>query len=330
MLAAAEDPARSVNKQALKLIKSKAAQQRGVRYLSPGGAALQVPGTGVRVYVLGPPRSEDLLADEDPRGSEAFPDDAHALSFSAAASASDDGIAPFSRRFAVPLAEAIEKGFFAEHYGKSDEGADDRADIEVADTAPWRRIDADWLYSAETLALKMNTGINNTSLVLAFELPVSKKVLFFAGDAQRGNWISWTDHDFETAGGRVTARDLLGRSVLYKVGHHGSHNATLAGSVSDNYANLSWMATGEMAGEFTAMITAVTEWALTKNDPPWRHPLPSIRQALLKKAQGRVFQTDVDRPARPDHVEEADWQAFESRCVFDELYFDYTVPDVAR
>ncbi len=47
------------------------------------------------------------------------------------------------------------------------------------------------------MALKLNTGINNTSLVVAFELPKSKKVLFFAADAQRGNWISWKDVEFE-------------------------------------------------------------------------------------------------------------------------------------
>ncbi len=40
------------------------------------------------------------------------------------------------------------------------------------------------------------------------------------------------------------------------------------------------------------MITAVNEWALTKNNPPRRHPLPSIRKALEEKASGRVFQTD--------------------------------------
>ena len=101
-------------------------------------------------------------------------------------------------------------------------------------------------------------------------------------------------HDDQT----ITARDILARTVLYKVGHHGSHNATLAGKPDDEYPNLSWMGRDAFAGEFTAMITAVTEWALTKNNPPWRHPLPSIKEALEQKAQGRVFQTDAGR-ARP-------------------------------
>ena len=45
----------------------------------------------------------------------------------------------------------------------------DLAQESVANAA-WRRIDHDWLHSAEALALDINNGINNTSLVLAFEL----------------------------------------------------------------------------------------------------------------------------------------------------------------
>ena len=84
-----------------------------------------------------------------------------------------------------------------------------RDGIEVPPNAAWRRIDDEWLYSAESLALKLNTGINNTSLVLAFELPASKKVLFFAGDAQRGNWVSWADLKWTDGDETITARDLL-------------------------------------------------------------------------------------------------------------------------
>jgi hypothetical protein len=75
------------------------------------------------------------------------------------------------------------------------------------------------------------------------------------------------------------------------------------------------------------MITAVNEWAMTKNRPPWRHPLPSIKRALEEKTRGRVFQTDVDRPPRPDSVTEAEWADFEKRARFDTLFFDYEVSD---
>ena len=39
------------------------------------------------------------------------------------------------------------------------------------------------------------------------------------------------------------------------------------------------------------MITAVRAWAETQKG--WDHPLKAIKDALLKKASGRVFQTDT-------------------------------------
>ena len=75
------------------------------------------------------------------------------------------------------------------------------------------------------------------------------------------------------------------------------------------------------------MITAVNEWALARKPKPWRHPLPSIKQALEEKAQGRVFQIDTDSLERPDDVSEADWQTFLGRSTFVTLYFDYDILD---
>jgi hypothetical protein len=86
------------------------------------------------------------------------------------------------------------------------------ASDEVAGDAPFRRIETDWLYSAEDLALVLNKGINNTSLVLAFELERSGRVLLFVGDAQRGNWVSWTNGSWtDDKGKRIGVRDLLAR-----------------------------------------------------------------------------------------------------------------------
>ncbi|CCH56213.1 hypothetical protein BN8_05533 [Fibrisoma limi BUZ 3] len=109
----------------------------------------------------------------------------------------------------------------------------------------WRRIDTDWRNSAEGLALKLNQYTNNTSLVLAIELIDTGEVLFFPGDAQYGVWSAWDDDsvrasnddkykrrfmwritDQDGTSRTVTAEDLLANTVFYKVGHHGSHNAT--------------------------------------------------------------------------------------------------------
>ena len=327
MGAAARDPAKSLNKRGLKLIKDQAG--RNVKYLSPGQSLL-VPGTRVRAYILGPPRKESLLTDEDPVGNEGFPgdhSDSHGLSFGAAVRGDMDQSLPFAVEYCLDKRKALARKYFKEHYGRAGSGVNEKKEVEVSDNADWRRIDGEWLYSAGSLALKLNTGINNTSLVVAFELPKSKRVLLFVGDAQRGNWISWDDKPCKAGRKKVTARELLGRTVLYKVGHHGSHNATLAGNVDDNYPNLSWMGSDEFGDEFVAMINAVNKWAITKNNPPWKHPLRSIEKALKEKAQGRVFQTDTKLLRKPRHVSRSTWDDFKKHSNFEDLYFDYIVND---
>ncbi len=96
-----------------------------------------------------------------------------------------------------------------------------------------RRIDFDYLSYIEPLAMKLNSHTNNTSLVLAIELIDSGKVLLFPGDAQYGNWLSWTDKKLKweilnknNVKQTITVEDLLARTVFYKVSHHGSHNGT--------------------------------------------------------------------------------------------------------
>jgi hypothetical protein len=321
---------KSVNKEAMKMVKDKSLGHRGVQFLRPGQYKT-LPGSGIGAYVMGPPRRESLLIDEDPVGDEGFPSGGgHGLSFTAAVNPDIETTSPFRREYCVESKNAFGHGFFKDMYGDKDIDAKRKGKIadqdSVPDGASWRRIDHDWLSSAENLALKLNTGINNTSLVIAFELPESKKVLLFAGDAQRGNWISWDDKSWTVNNETITTRDLLSRTVLYKVGHHGSHNATLNGTEDDKYPNLSWMAHNEASQEFTAMITAVNKWAMTKNTPPWRHPLPSIKTALVEKTQGRVFQTDSSL-TKPDDVSQSAWDKFMSRVKEHDLYFDYRVMD---
>ena len=332
--AAAKDPASSINKQAMKLIKDKA--KAGPKYILPFEEVLRLPGVeGVRIFAFGPPHNADLLSDEDPQGSEAFPGQGLAAamggSFFAAAQAGEgdkSGIQPFARRFGIPLAEAAEDSFFTRFYGEpqADAGNDGQ---EIADNAALRRIDTDWLNSAEDLALVLNKGINNTSLALAFELEKSRKVLLFIGDAQRGSWKSWTERswkDDKEKDKEITIRDLMARTVLYKVGHHGSHNATLAGTLSDDYPNLTWMGQGAYGREFTAMITAVSAWAYAQ-DPVWAHPLKSIKEELVRKSAGRVFQTDTGELVKPDNVSDLEWNEFLSRTKIGPLYFEYEVVD---
>ena len=62
----------------------------------------------------------------------------------------------------------------------------------------------------------LDDAMNNTSVILLFE--IGNQALLFPGDAQIENWMYTLDN-----------KDLMKRLAnvtLYKVGHHGSRNAT--------------------------------------------------------------------------------------------------------
>lgn len=66
--------------------------------------------------------------------------------------------------------------------------------------------------------------LNNTSVILLFEVPAAGRTLrlLFGGDAQIENW----EYALKIASNRVTNLKKLREVDLYKVGHHGSRNAT--------------------------------------------------------------------------------------------------------
>ena len=314
----------STNKKAIRYLRDKA--QKGIVYLTPERREPYfLPRVrGVKIYALGPPRNEELLLSLDPRGPEEYSTrfglSRESRSFYLAATSrcendADSSDAPFAPRFGIrenEIAESEHRAFFKKRYLASDER--------------WRKIDDDWLQTAERLALRLNSEVNNTSLVTAIELPNTKRVLLFTCDAQRGSWISWDDQDWNGPEGTVTARDLLGRTVLYKVGHHGSHNATLKGHAGSSYPNLQWMARDDHKDDFVAMIPANREWAYGKSRP-WKHPLRSIESALKRKAKGRVFRTDVDDVRRSSALTDAEWNDFRARSRSTSLFFEYWIPD---
>jgi hypothetical protein len=345
---AAADGGGSKNKVSMNVFKKLASAKSGLKFFKPHQRVVDLPGAaGVRVYALGPPRDEEKLKDLDPLEEEQFPDHGLAAAsrmgfFADALRPGKDGgpLQPFAARYTIAAADLskissngseLSKKFFKDHYGASAPAPGGETvdpvmlPIEVPDDAAFRRIDTDWLFSAEQLALAMNDETNNASLVLAFELVASGKVLLFVGDAQRGNWVSWADKDWKADGEKVTARDLLGRAVLYKVGHHGSHNATLHGKAGDELPDLSWMGRGDHAGEFTAMITAVRKWAETQKG--WDHPQKAIKDALLAKTKGRVFQTDVDFDdmEKRNKIDASVWKAFKKKASGEKLFFDYRI-----
>jgi hypothetical protein len=84
--------------------------------------------------------------------------------------------------------------------------------------ARWYRYHAQREQAESLLSIvrTLDTAMNNTSLVLLFE--IGDTCLLFPGDAQWENW--------SFALGQAKYRKLLGRVNVYKVGHHGSLNAT--------------------------------------------------------------------------------------------------------
>ena len=86
---------------------------------------------------------------------------------------------------------------------------------------------------------------------------------------------------------------------------------------------LGWMGQGKHAGEFTAMITAVRAWAETQKG--WDHPQKAIKDALLSKCSGRVFQTDTPLEKLKQQGEGARSKVFLDRVKHHRLFFDYSV-----
>jgi hypothetical protein len=66
--------------------------------------------------------------------------------------------------------------------------------------------------------------------------------------------------------------------------------------------------------------------ALTKNNPPWRHPLPSIRETTLDNTHGRLFQTDMRPGGFSFNLSEFKQEAFLERITADELNWDLVMP----
>ena len=270
------------------------------RYCLPSDAPVEVEGTGVRLYVLGPPHDRDQIGRCNP--SKAHPETyglATALYMDriAPAISNPDADAPFDPIAQIPLDFAEQMPFFQARYWGEDTSSEEK-------DQGWRRIDGDWLEASTGLALQLDSATNNTSLVLGIEFMESREVLLFVADAQVGSWLSWQDLKWEVGGETVTGEDLLRRTILYKVGHHGSHNATLQEKGLELMTSLKY-----------ALIPVDHAMALKKR---WgKMPLDEIEKRLNEKTNGAVLRVDKDvPPALAGRVEQD-----ESK----ELYFEIAI-----
>lgn len=312
------------------------------RYLKPGQPPFLIEkAPQVRVYVLGPPEDPAYLKDMNVgKHSDVYelvhfaPDED--LIFAASILGSDreglpdqwkswpENLRPFYKRQEISVDEArdpdlIEKRFeglglgrfFIKNYGF------DGIDGECGEK--WRRIDNDWLAAAEALALKLENVVNNTSLAIAIEFVKSGKVLLFSADAQMGNIRSWHDLSWTVDGEKVETENLLERTVLYKVGHHGSHNATLKNE------GLEMMGSSELVAMIP--LTDKNETGVGYDGIPHQ----PLLERLHTKTRGRVIRSDhgLDEiySNKPSILSKKDWKTFKKMSSQTDLYIDLTIED---
>lgn len=155
---------------------------------------------GVTVHRLGPSEDEDVIRDMNPPSRESF-------------------------------LRAVRPDAANGQVTADQRDTDELLPFEAVEPQPWMWIPGDLknmlrrmsLESTILGAVALERAVNNTSLMLVFE--VGEAVLFFPGDAQWGSWaVNLEDEQ---------TRELLKRTTFYKVGHHGSHNATPVTFVED-------------------------------------------------------------------------------------------------
>jgi beta-lactamase superfamily II metal-dependent hydrolase len=147
-----------------------------------------------RVHLLGPPRTPAAIKSMDPPELERW------LTMDERASGRSDSLEiPFG-----PAYRITDRAAFWQQYEHL------TAEDELLDSVP---LEPDGGLAA---ASWLDRVLNNTSLV--FVLEVDDIRILFAGDAQWGVWREILNN--------LDARELLARTNLYKVSHHGSHNGS--------------------------------------------------------------------------------------------------------
>jgi beta-lactamase superfamily II metal-dependent hydrolase len=287
------------------------------RYLTPGDtfSLSQLP--GLTFYVLGPPTSRDAISKDGKQGTDVY-NKSLALNNSNLSVNAFLGLTGEHSRNDLPFSGVYVDEPPADKVGEAAmPGGTDKAALAnapaQAETAAapvgkssaniinayydagndWRKIDGDWLNSAGALALRLNSHINNTSLVLAIEFTASDKVLLFPGDAEFGSWESWHLIDewmTKGKGNKPWAEDLLGRTIFYKVGHHLSYNGT---ALEKGILMMKDPAIAAMATLDRHRIAK--GWTSTMPNKP-------LLQELIRRTQGKLFIMDEFEIAGPPSV----------------------------
>jgi beta-lactamase superfamily II metal-dependent hydrolase len=238
-----------------------------VRFLGAGPKIEDAAGiAGLSVQVLGPPRDQAFLARMDPPAGDRF------LRLGADGALVAGAISPFDARWTTGE-DAFPAGIIKPEEHQALE--------QLA-------------FDPDGLAFTLDQAMNNTSLVTLFSF--AGQNLLFPGDAQYGNWQYWVD--------KPDAAEILASVDFYKVGHHGSHNATPK-SALDKMTK----------GRFAAMIST--------QDTPWPSiPFEELLTALTSQSKGYVRSDTI--PVANAKTEPA--APLPPGFSHDGIWYDYTIP----
>ena len=125
-----------------------------------------------------------------------------------------------------------------------------------------------------TAASILERAVNNTSLFLVLDVAGTR--LVFPGDAQHGPWQHVLDSDHSAA--------LLRDAAFYKIGHHGSHNATPKRFVEEVWHD---------------GAQAMLPWGLVKR---WQETIPKHEILEALQAHGHTVTRADDPRAVPGTV----------------------------
>jgi hypothetical protein len=287
------------------------------RYCYPKDPPITLPKVeNLRFYVLGPPRDEDKIrsfaSEKAIYGRPLMIDEVTSFASAVLSSFGKDKLTPEERLQNRHLVErskpfdedhGLEKKdalnllinnelFFETYYGPDD--PDKR----------WRHIENDWLGSAGTLAIQLDSYTNNTSLVLAIEMLDTGKILLFTGDAEEANWdswkeLEWTINNSDNETDKLTGLDIVTQTAFYKVGHHGSVNGTLVDYLKN------------MRDDLVVMIPVNQKWAKEKKG--WEHPGKALYCEIKTKTSGRIIRADNRiTEEKPPNLSQEQWEAFKS------------------
>jgi len=275
-----------------------------MNYYEPGDVITVDALPDIRFYVLGPPKDEASIKKNMSTSSDII----YKL-----------GVGNDFLNQIAALENVTQGSIFDKKYILKDSESDIEKIYHAAGNE-WKKIEDDYLDAANTIALALDSNTNNTSFVIAIESVKSGKVLLFPGDAQVGNWLSWGELSFETEdkkGKNVTinAENLLSRTVLYKVGHHGSHNATVKNM------GLELMSDDDLV----AMIPVDRAMAEKKD---WEMPAEKLFEQLKGKASERIVMLDdnkVKTPAASSNYDKPKFKNFVKRVTSTDLYHELSI-----